>query len=254
MRRIGVHLHVLLEPLEAADVAGALVVPVEHRVERIEHIVRVLPDPDKTIVAMLRSGSTVRVTVTPRDRFGNYVGPGYGSLVKARLNSGGTLVSEVPVDRDQTGSYVFTINEVPMGVIPEVDITVDGVAVGKPVEPSPAAAAAWRGVVDVGTKSINAGVEWLLSPDWSVEGILGYYRRNPRLWQASIGGKRWFGTSPWRPFVAASAGLYGGDAGGSVGGGVLYEVTPAWGVEGVYNYHTVDGGFSTVQVGVRWGW
>ncbi|MFL6246703.1 MAG: outer membrane beta-barrel protein [Thermoanaerobaculia bacterium] len=227
-----------------------------HREERLERVVKVTPDASHTAVTMQQGGDgTVLVSVTPRDRFGNYVGPGYAPIVKARLNSGGTLASEVPVDRDQTGTYVFTVNEVPMGVVPEIDITVDGVAVGKPA--STPDTHPWRAFIDLGTKSINAGIERPLSPQWSVEGILGYHRRNPRIWQLSIGGKRWFGTSALRPFLSASGGVYHDEddtrAGASVGGGVLYEVTPRWGVEGVYNYHILDDSFSTVQVGVRWG-
>lgn len=102
-----------------------------HRVERIEHIVHVHPDANKTVIATTRSGSAVRVVVTPRDRFGNYLGPGYASLVRARVRDGGKLRSEVPVDRNQTGTYEFTVTDVPSGVIPNIDITVDGVPVGK---------------------------------------------------------------------------------------------------------------------------
>jgi hypothetical protein len=232
------------------------------REERLEQLVKVKPDAARTeITTTQRADGTVLVQVTPRDRFGNYLGPGYGPLVKARLNSGGTLVSGVPVDRDQTGTYVFTVNEVPVGVTPDLDVTVDGVAVGNPASnpgggggtPAPGA---WRTFIDLGQKSINAGLERRLSPEWSVEGILGYHRRQPRIWQVSVGGKRWFGTSPLRPFLNASGGVYHDTndtrIGASVGAGVLYEFTPTCGIEGVYNYHILDDSFSTLQVGVRW--
>ncbi|MEO8382748.1 MAG: vWA domain-containing protein [Acidobacteriota bacterium] len=102
------------------------------REERLEQIVRVLPDPAQSVIATSRSGNTVQISVTPRDRFGNFVGPGYGSLVKARLNAGGKLVERAPVDRNQTGTYVFTVTGVPSGVTPDVDLIVDGVMVGNP--------------------------------------------------------------------------------------------------------------------------
>lgn len=231
-----------------------------HREERLERLVEVRPDADRTEITTRTAGDgTVFVQVTPRDRFGNYVGPGYGSLVKARLNSGGTLASEVPVDRDQTGTYVFTVNEVPAGVTPDLDITVDGILVGNPAtDPgNPPAAGSWRAFLDLGSKSFNAGLERRLSPEWSIEGILGYHRRDPRIWQLSIGGKRWFGTSPLRPFLDASGGLYndgnGTRAGASAGAGVLYEFTPAFGIESVFHYHFLEDSFPAAQLGVRWG-
>jgi len=102
------------------------------REERIEQIVRVRPDPAKTEIAMSRIGTTVRISVTPRDKFGNYVGPGYESIVKAKLNGAGKLAERPPLDRNQTGTYVFTVTDVPSGKTPDVDMSVDGVDVGNP--------------------------------------------------------------------------------------------------------------------------
>lgn len=102
------------------------------REERIEQIVRVKPDPGKTEISTSRTGSTVRISVTPRDKFGNFAGPGYASIVNAKLNRGGKLVERPPLDRDQTGTYVFTVTGVPSGETPDVDITVDGIDVGNP--------------------------------------------------------------------------------------------------------------------------
>ncbi|HEV7764152.1 MAG TPA: vWA domain-containing protein [Thermoanaerobaculia bacterium] len=100
------------------------------REERIEQIVRVNPDPNQTVIAAIRNGSTVDISITPRDRFGNYLGPGYASLVIARLKGGGKLSERGPLDREQTGTYVFTVTDVAPGELPDVDFTVDGVYVG----------------------------------------------------------------------------------------------------------------------------
>jgi hypothetical protein len=257
------------------------------REERLEQHVKVKPDAGRTeIVTTPGANGTVLVRVTPRDKFGNYVGPGYGSIVKAKLNSGGTLAAGAPVDVDQTGTYVFTVSEVPMGVTPDVDVTVDGVAVGNPASSpvNPAASGRWRFFVDAGRNfphddslrhfggkwSGNAGFERRLSAAWSVEGILGYHRFGdvvfaaPHIWQLSVGAKRFFGASPVRPFVNASVGAYNvspGDetrAGAGAGVGLLYEVTPRFGVEGAYGFHIINNdndslSFSAVQVGVRFG-
>jgi hypothetical protein len=107
-----------------------------HREERLEQDVKVKVDPVKTIISMQRKGSTVLVTVTPRDRFGNYLGPGYASLVSARVISGGTLSERGPLDKKVTGDYVFTITNVPADVTPRLEIVVDGVVVGAPTRAS----------------------------------------------------------------------------------------------------------------------
>jgi hypothetical protein len=99
------------------------------RVERVETLVHVKPDPARTDVAFTRVDTlTVTIAITPRDKAGNFLGPGYASLVKAKLNGEGRLAG--PVDRDQTGTYVFTAAGLPANQTPDVTITVDGVAVG----------------------------------------------------------------------------------------------------------------------------
>jgi hypothetical protein len=99
-----------------------------HRVERLEEFVKVKADPGKTEVKVTRPDPrTVQIAVTPRDQSGNYLGPGFASLVKAQLNSTGRIAG--PTDPDQIGTYIFTIFEVPAGETPNVVITVDGVVV-----------------------------------------------------------------------------------------------------------------------------
>ena len=100
-----------------------------HREERLEEGVKLRADRGKTEVKTATDASGITtLTVTPRDRFGNYFGPGYGSVVRARVRSGGKLRSEVPQDRSQIGAYSFTISGAP-GVKPQVDVVVDGVFV-----------------------------------------------------------------------------------------------------------------------------
>lgn len=98
-----------------------------HRQERMEQSVKILPDFASSTVKLTRdANNNVLIAVTPRDRFGNYMGPGYASLVKAALRSEGRI-TPVPADTNQTGTYVFTVAGVPPGTTPIVDITVDGV-------------------------------------------------------------------------------------------------------------------------------
>jgi hypothetical protein len=102
------------------------------REERVEQHVKVTPDPTASVLtATNNGGGTFTISVTPRDRFGNYMGPGYGSIVKATLRSTGTLGNRgIAVDTDQSGNYTFTVTGVPSGQTPSVDITVDGVLIG----------------------------------------------------------------------------------------------------------------------------
>lgn len=198
-----------------------------HREERLERHVAVKVDPTRSEVT--REGRLI--AVTPRDRFGNYVGPGFATSIRV---NGASVDS---VDRLQTGTYVLTI---PDGA----DIAVDGVT----LNPPPPAQSTWRVFLAAGPNfpdwSVNAGVERRLSPDWSVEGILGWHRRqNDDLTQFSLGAKKWFG----KAFVNAGAGVYDSELGVHVGAGALCG---RW--EGVLNYHrTDDDKFFTAQLGVR---
>jgi hypothetical protein len=100
-----------------------------HREERLEESVKLRADRGKTDVKLTTDASGITtLTVTPRDQFGNFFGPGYAPVVRARVRSGGKLRSDVPSDRDQIGAYSFTIAGTP-GVTPQVDVAVDGVFV-----------------------------------------------------------------------------------------------------------------------------
>ena len=253
------------------------------REERMEHHVKVKPDVGRSEVTTSRvDSSTVLVRVTPRDKFGNYLGPGYGSIVKAKLNSEGTLSPGDPIDRNQTGTYEFEVTGMPAGTIPDLGITVDGVGPKNPIS-SGSSSGKWRFFLDAGPNfphddflkafggkwSANAGIERRLSSAWSIEGILGYHRFDtvstltPDITQLSLNGKRFFGNSPWRPFVNAGAGAYiislfdeETHAGANAGLGVLYEFTPTCGIEAAWNYHLINtdndsASFSALQVGVR---
>jgi hypothetical protein len=101
------------------------------RQERLEADAKPRADGGTTARSLTGDASGIwTLTVTPRDRFGNYFGPGYAPLVQARVVSGGRLRSNTPSDTQQLGVYTFTIAGTP-GVTPVVDVYVDGVFVGK---------------------------------------------------------------------------------------------------------------------------
>jgi hypothetical protein len=97
------------------------------REERLETTVRVRPDPFLTTVELSPNlRGVVSIRVTPIDRFGNFLGPGHASRIQAKLRSVGRL-EPVPTDKNETGTYVFTVRGVPAGETPQLDITVDDI-------------------------------------------------------------------------------------------------------------------------------
>lgn len=116
--------------------------------------------------------------------------------------------------------------------------------------------------------SMKGGLEYMITPQFSAEGSIGYQRfgtffgGNTNLYQVSGNGKFYFvdQSTRLRPFVNGGVGVYVTDSatthfGGNVGAGVLYEVTPRFGIQGSYNFHSFSSGsvvkYSTVQGGVR---
>jgi len=117
--------------------------------------------------------------------------------------------------------------------------------------------------------SLNAGLEYMITPQFSAEGMFGYQRfsnffsGNTSLYQLSANGKFYLvdHSTKVRPFINGGVGDYVTNSGtshfgGNVGGGVLYEATPHFGIQGSYNFHAFNAGdtarFSTIQGGVRW--
>lgn len=119
--------------------------------------------------------------------------------------------------------------------------------------------------------SFNAGLEYIVNPHFSAEGIFGVHHFGGTLtgdlnvFQFTGGAKVY--SSPFggnnRAFFRAGLGGYhftvgpSTNFGGYVGGGLLHELNAHWGIEGVYTFHTVNTPgtatkFSTVQGGIRY--
>jgi hypothetical protein len=117
--------------------------------------------------------------------------------------------------------------------------------------------------------SFNIGLEHMLTHNVSTEGIFGYHRfpgkitGSVKIYQFSANVKVYFRLLPskLRPFVNGGVGTYAfspgsTDFGANAGCGVLYELSPRFGMQGSYNFHTVKTPneatkFSTVQGGIR---
>ena len=100
-----------------------------HREERVEQSVKPRVDRAKTpVTTTLNANGTWTVSITPRDSFGNFFGPGYESLITARLLTRGGLRSPFPTDRNLIGVYSWEVSDVLRGETPVLDIVVDGVS------------------------------------------------------------------------------------------------------------------------------
>jgi hypothetical protein len=116
--------------------------------------------------------------------------------------------------------------------------------------------------------SLNAGLEYMATSHFSVEGIFGYHYAPAKvagsinIYQFSVDGKGYLLTGNIRPFINAGIGGYAFSPGstkfgGNVGGGVLFTLSSRWGLQGSYNFHVVSTPisatrFSTLQGGVRY--
>ena len=258
------------------------------RREHLERQVKVNADPDETQITSTPGSTpgTYLVSVTPRDRFGNYLGPGGAKRLQLQV-APPAMVAGPPVDPNQTGTYVYSVTNVPPGQRPQVlvatldDHPLGGIDSGPSVVPGVAPSPGdLRFFLDVGVNfvtgglgnadgsfSINAGIERFFTPVISGEVIVGYHAfdggapPDPEAWQFSLNGKRYFGGGPLRFFANAGGGLYivdgTGKAGVNAGFGALYDVTSRWGIEGVFNYHNAitsgsNAEFNTVQIGARY--
>jgi hypothetical protein len=119
--------------------------------------------------------------------------------------------------------------------------------------------------------SFNAGLEYIVNPHLSAEGILGVHHFGGKVTgdlnviQFTGGGKVYFNTAstPNRVFLRGGLGGYhftvgsSTNFGGYVGAGLLHNFNAHWGVEGVYTFHSVNtpgaaSKFSTIQGGIRY--
>lgn len=119
--------------------------------------------------------------------------------------------------------------------------------------------------------NVGVDLEYRFTPNFSIEGIYNFHRFNGErfgsftipdlnIHQLSLNGKVYGSTSPWRPFFNFGGGAYhvtsSTHGGVNVGGGLQFDVTPSFAVEGMYNFHNIftsgsNTKFSAVQGGVR---
>ncbi len=227
----------------------------------------------------------VTLQAIPHDARGNFLGPGYEKDMKIK-SSQGTI--ESPLDDKLDGSYEITYRLPSASSNPSFTIEIMGETVTTKTRKQLQGNTPGRFAVflDAGANfphdtfgtifdkgfSLNAGLEYVATSHFSLEGIFGYHHfpgtitPDLNLYQFSANAKLYWKTYSWggrpvRLFVNAGPGGYKFSPGstyfgGNVGAGVLYELRSRFGLQGSYNFHAVNTPveatkFSTVQGGIR---
>jgi hypothetical protein len=292
--------------------------------------VRAVPDSDKTKTTfqtsiqpcLLRtapvagpgtttntSGSacnTLVITMKPRTKFGNRMGPGWANYFwftsPGVASANAIRATDNPkLDGTYTATLNFTGNKPPDVFLHFEDvIAVIGDSVTQDQLPQkldggnaltkvpPPSSGNWAAFLDLGAGfpigtfssafntgfSLNAGLEYIINPHISAEGIFGYHHfpakvgLNLNVYQFSANAKFYLTAPPnkWRPFLNFGPGAYkfslgSSNIGGNFGAGILREFAQPlggrFGLQGSYNFHITNssGGatkFSTLQGGIRY--
>jgi len=267
--------------------------------------VRAVPDAGNTVfqTSILRqeNRNVLSINMTPRFKQGpgciksdpkcGRMGPGWANYFWFTSPGVAPFKAKDNLDGSYTASLVFTGAFPPPVSVGFEDILAvidDSVTFDNlPAKPTPlvdhiSGPGKWAVFVDAGAAvphgtlsnafntgfSLNAGLEYIATSQFSVEGILGYHDFPAKvgnrldLYQFSANGKFYLTSGgPFRPFVNGGIGGYKFSPGstyfgGNFGAGVLREFGPHWGLQASYNFHAVNTPgaatkFSTFQGGIR---
>lgn len=238
----------------------------------IQKYVTVNADPNNIAVAVIPQTDPggdlqqYRVVITPKDKYGNYLGPRYASQI-AMTTTQGTFVGKLTDELD--GNYSQQLN-VPAGVsAAEVNISVT--AREKSMSFNLAdQLSSWRASLHLGlatplgnfNNSYNPGlslamdIEKRLLPQLWAVGMVGFNHfdasSDTHWWNFSANLKYEFTTQGLRPYVNGGGGLYvpkngSSKAGYNVGGGVNFDLASDWTLELGVDYHEVFTGGTNPQ-------
>lgn len=202
------------------------------------------------------AGGMFQVWLTPQDRYGNYVGPGYATHINLSFEN---AQATGPVRDLLDGSYSQTFRSANIETVATGEAQIFGERIDMP------------GLVKKGGFSLHAGVVMprgaynnthdngvtfnldytqFIHADLAWDARLGYSSfdgkgANPDLdvWTVSGNLKYYLGSGPsWRGFVNGGVGLYaldpgGTELGGNVGAGLAFQVQPRLTLEATANYH-----------------
>ena len=227
------------------------------------------PSIDNTIVnaVVIESGPDVyvdRISVTPFDRFKNYLGPGYRRDVEIAASAG---TFDGPVVDNLDGSYSRLLRLTDLTVDPNIRVRVQGSDVyDGPLSDLIAPFKRFSISAHVGPTipvgnfnndydtifSLSVDADYHFTPQFSVLGLLGYNHfdsgapsvSDTYWWNISANLKYEFTTNPLRPYVNGGPGVYIPEHGSTrlgfnAGLGLDYSLTSDWIMELGADYHHV---------------
>lgn len=223
----------------------------------------------------------VKIKAIPKDLFGSFLGPGYGSGGLNFKTTEGTLQSITDI---VDGSYVATIRLPSETSNPDITLEVMGTdVVTKPLDKIGGNTfKRWAFSLHAGSTfphgvlgnifnsgpSFGADLEYRFTPLFSLEAFLGhdrfqnsFFNDTFHITHLSLQPKFTFGTGTVRPSVHAGLGAYfpeGGGTrfGGNLGASVQFWITPNFAIEPGYNFRMINTSgstlkYSTLHGGVR---
>jgi Outer membrane protein beta-barrel domain len=252
------------------------------RVHYADRPAAVLPSGAATQVEVGRDRNAAVIAITPRDGFGNYVGPGFERQFHVRVN--GATVGPIN-DRDLTGRYVLRLTGVGPNDDPQIRIDYGGQTLRdtrlSQLSTGGRNTAVWFGfgatfprndfaVTHASGMAFNMGVERALTPSTSIEGTFGWHQFRDKIGTTDIdvlqfaaNGKWYFKPAPVRPYVTLGIGVYNFDPGTTHFGvdgafGVQGEIAPHWSLDGRATFvgttnNAPNSPYWTLQLGLRYG-
>jgi hypothetical protein len=278
------HYQLLIRSLGTSSANG----PVQ-RLRRTSVYVRPGPSGANTDLTLVSStpqanGSViVRITATPRDRFGSLLGPDYQPDISINSSLGSVAV---PLSDNLNGVYQVDYNLPSASSNPMITLVVMGQDVKHGTLHSLTGGTGGGGGGGVGTPgmlrwrvglaggiaiphsplssgfnvgaSVGGDLEYLLTNMFSPRTTLGYDYFPVKIlgsgfWfvNASEYARLTFGPGPVKTFIEGGAGVYGDRSavhvGGGAGAGLQYWFKPSFAAEGSYNFHAVDTGGATAK-------
>lgn len=220
----------------------------------------------------------IRVSVTPFDAAGNYLGPGYENEIQITSSLG---TPKGPVEDLLFGAYQRRFDLDNISEDPRIEIKVRGVTVydGKFSDLRKAGYrwelslhAGWTDPHGVfgdffkGDWSLMADLGYRFTKSWSLELLVGEHSFSaPQvdldIFQTSLNWKYSYPVGLFRLFTNGGAGYYDPDLGGSgfgwnLGAGMTYPLNERSSLDLSYNHHKMTEGakveFSTLHLGLRW--
>lgn len=235
----------------------------------IQKYVTVNIDPDNVVVAVIPRDDPVgdsrqyRVVVTPRDNYGNYLGPRYGSQI-AMTATNGSFVGGIKDELDGSYSQLLSVPLAVSAADVDVGVTMRGetMAFNLADELNARRVSVHLGLAiprgsfnnsyDTGM-SFAVDIEQRLKPQLLALGVLGFNQFNAassavsdtHWWNLSANLKYEFSSDPVRGYVNGGIGLYlpesgSSEAGYNVGIGVDYDAPFGWTLELGADYHEIS--------------